>query len=125
MSGLFSDLAKKKWFVPLLLFLIFLIALSSLGKREKAVETALSTEERLAALCNSVKGVSDAEVMITYETTTATSTFLGRTDTGQSILGVAVVCNGGDDPAIQVVLHELIRSLFSLPSTKISVSGRG
>ena len=124
MSGLFSDLAKKKWFVPLLLFLIFLIALSSLGKREKAVETDLSTEERLAALCNSVKGVSDAEVMITYETT-ATATFLGRTDTGQSILGVAVVCNGGDDPAIQVVLHELIRSLFSLPSTKISVSGRG
>lgn len=124
MSGLFSDLAKKKWFVPLLLFVIFLIALSSLGKRETTVETALSTEERLAALCNSVKGVSDAEVMITYETT-ATETFLGRTDTGQSILGVAVVCNGGDDPAIQVVLHELIRSLFSLPSTKISVSGRG
>lgn len=124
MSGLFSDLAKKKWFVPLLLFLIFLIALSSLGKREKTVETELSTEERLAALCNSVKGVSDAEVMITYETT-ATATFFGRTDTGQNILGVAVVCNGGDDPAIQVVLHELIRSLFSLPSTKISVSGRG
>lgn len=124
MSGLFSELAKKKWFVPLLLFLILLIALPSLGKSEKTVETELSTEERLAALCNSVKGVSDAEVMITYETT-ATSTFLGRTDTGQNILGVAVVCNGGDDPTVKLALYELIRSLFSLPTTQISVSGRG
>ena len=124
MSGLFSELAKKKWFVPLLLFLILLIALPSLGKSEKTVETELSTEERLAALCNSVKGVSDAVVMITYETT-ATSTFLGRTDTGQNILGVAVVCNGGDDPTVKLALYELIRSLFSLPTTQISVSGRG
>ena len=124
MSGLFSELAKKKWFVPLLLFLILLIALPSLGKSEKTVETELSTEERLAALCNSVKGVSDAEVMITYETT-ATSTFLGRTDTGQNILGVAVVCSGGDDPTVKLALYELIRSLFSLPTTQISVSGRG
>mgnify|MGYP006863359294 CR=1 FL=1 len=124
MSGLLSEMAKKKWFVPLLLFLILLIALSSLGKSQKTVETELTTEERLAALCNSVRGVTEAEVMITYETT-ATSTFLGRTDTGQNILGVAVVCSGGDDPAVQLALYEIIHSLFSLPATQISVSGRG
>lgn len=124
MNGIFSELAKKKWFVPFLIFIILIIALPSLGKSENTVETAQSIEERLAILCNSVKGVSDAEVMITYETA-AVSTFWERTDATQTILGVAVVCKGGDDPVIKLVLYELIRSLFSLPSTKISVSGRG
>lgn len=125
MSALFDSLAQKKWFVPLLLLLILGIALSSLfGGKSDAAPTAQTEEERLAALCNSVDGVSEARVMITYEAVYASS-ILGKGSEGQKICGIAVVCRGGSDPAVQLRLHSMLESLYALPSTRISVSGSG
>ena len=118
MSASLTALAQKKWFVPLLLFLILLIALSSLfGGRETAAQSAVTEEERLAALCNSVAGV-------TYEAVYAAS-ILGKSSEGQKICGIAVVCRGGADPTVQLRLHSMLESLYALPSTRISVSGSG
>lgn len=124
MSASLAALAQKKWFVPLLLFLILLIALSSLFGGREAVQTAATEEERLAALCNSVAGVSEARVMITYEAVYAAS-ILGKSSEGQKICGIAVVCRGGADPMVQLRLHSMLESLYALPSTRISVSGSG
>ena len=124
MSASLTALAQKKWFVPLLLFLILLIALSSLFGGREAVQTAATEEERLAALCNSVAGVSEARVMITYEAVYAAS-ILGKSSEGQKICGIAVVCRGGADPMVQLRLHSMLESLYALPSTRISVSGSG
>lgn len=121
----FAVLAQKKWFVPLLLFLILLIALSSLfGSHSDETATGLTEEERLAALCNAVDGVADAQVMITYEAVYASS-ILGKSNEGQKICGIAVVCRGGSDPVVQLALHNMLESLYALPSTRISVSGSG
>lgn len=124
MSASLTALAQKKWFVPLLLFLILLIALSSLFGGREAAQTAVTEEERLAALCNSVAGVSEARVMITYEAVYAAS-ILGKSSEGQKICGIAVVCRGGADPTVQLRLHSMLESLYALPSTRISVSGSG
>ena len=125
MSAPLTALAQKKWFVPLLLFLILLIALSSLfGGREAAAQSAVTEEERLAALCNSVAGVTEARVMITYEAVYAAS-ILGKSSEEQKICGIAVVCRGGADPTVQLRLHSMLESLYALPSTRISVSGSG
>lgn len=124
MSASLTALAQKKWFVPLLLFLILLIALSSLFGGREAAQTAVTEEERLAALCNSVAGVSEARVMITYEAVYAAS-ILGKSSEGEKICGIAVVCRGGADPTVQLRLHSMLESLYALPSTRISVSGSG
>ncbi len=124
MSASLATLAQKKWFVPLLLFLILLIALSSLFGGREAAQTAATEEERLAALCNSVAGVSEARVMITYEAVYAAS-ILGKSSEGRKICGIAVVCRGGADPMVQLRLHSMLESLYALPSTRISVSGSG
>lgn len=125
MSGQLAELAHKKWFVPLLLSSIFLIALSALlGGTADAVQTAETEEERLASLCNAVEGVSEVRVMITYEAVEAAS-ILGKSEERQRICGIAVVCRGGNDPSVQLALHRMLESLYALPSTRISVSGSG
>lgn len=124
MNASLATLAQKKWFVPLLLFLILLIALSSLFGGREAAQTAVTEEERLAALCNSVAGVSEARVMITYEAVYAAS-ILGKSSEERKICGIAVVCRGGADPMVQLRLHSMLESLYALPSTRISVSGSG
>lgn len=124
MSASLTALAKRRWFVPLLLFLILLIALSSLVGGREGAEAAATEEERLAALCNAVAGVSEARVMITYAALPAAS-ILGSADGGKKICGIAVVCRGGADPAVQLRLHDMLESLYALPSTRISVSGSG
>lgn len=125
MSRLFAELAHKKWFVPLLLSSIFLIALPAVfGSTADAVQITETEEERLASLCNAVKGVSEVRVMITYEAVPTVSV-LGKSEENRKICGVAVVCRGGNDPSIQLALHRMLESLYALPSTRVSVSGSG
>ncbi len=76
MTTFFSNLGQKPWFVPLLLIIMVLIALSSLlGSGESAAEEpeADMVASQLEALCNSVRGVKNAKVMITYESVPAAS----------------------------------------------------
>ncbi len=125
MNGVWNTLAKQKWFVPLVLALMLLIALTSfadLPQKEDA-EAAVTTEEQLEALCNSVRGVRNAKVMITYEAVQVS----GWNSSGSSqkkILGIAVVCDGGDDPTAQLALYNMIKALFDISGTRITISQR-
>lgn len=126
-----EKLAEKKWFLPLTLFLMLLIVLSSLsGRSSEAVQNTVQTEnrtveEQVEALCNSVRGVSNAKVMISYASVGAAAGF-GQSSAGtQEILAVALVCDGGSDPNVRLALYELLGTLFQIPSTRISISGRG
>ena len=115
-------LAGKKWFVPLVLLLLAIIALSAFSEGQTG-ETSLSTEERLKNMCNLVKGVSNAEVMIFYEPVAAAS-FMEKTSSKEKISGIAIVCDGADKPEVQLALYELVNSLFDIKSTRITVSDR-
>lgn len=125
MNNILDTLAKKKWFVPLVLLLMLIIALTSFADFSPNSEgdTALTTEEQLESLCNSVKGVQNAKVMITYEAVQA-STWGGGGSSQEKILGIAVVCDGGDDPTVQLALHNMIKALFDISATRITISQR-
>ena len=119
-----NGLAKKKWFVPVVLFLLLIIAVSSFSESRgsDSLETT-DTERRLEELCNLVRGVSNAKVMITYEAKTVSS-IIGQDRTENTISGIAIVCDGGADPIVQLELHRLIDALFDISSTRITVSQR-
>lgn len=125
MSGILDVLAKKKWFVPLVLLLMLAIAVTSFADFSPNSEgnTALTMEEQLESLCNSVKGVQNAKVMITYEAVQV-SGWSSVGNNQEKILGIAVVCDGGDDPTVQLTLHNMIKALFDISTTRITISQR-
>lgn len=119
-----NGIAKKKWFVPLILFLLVIIAVSAFTdeKNSQSYQT-LSTEERLRDMCNLVKGVSNAEVMICYEAREV-SNIIGYSTGKEKISGIAIVCDGGDNPDVRLALYEMVNALFDIKSTRITVSDR-
>lgn len=125
MNGILDVLAKKKWFVPLVLLLMLIIALTSFADFSPKSEenTALTMEEQLESLCNSVNGVQNAKVMITYEAVQV-SAWNSAGSSPEKILGVAVVCDGGNDPAVQLTLHNMIKALFGISANRITISQR-
>lgn len=125
MNGMIQNLAKQKWFVPGILFLLLLIAIPSITDigTESPDHSETSTERQLEELCNTVRGVSNAKVMITYEAK-PTASLMGYGDSQESILGIAVVCDGGSDSNVQLALYELLETLFQLSSTRITISER-
>ena len=112
-------LGEKKWFVPLIIILFIALLSSSLfNESEEKIE--YNEEKALEELCNSIYGIENTKVMITYETVSI-STFASGQST-KKINGIAVVCNGGSNPKLVLQLHEMIKSLYDIPSTRISVS---
>ena len=113
-----------------------------------AVEAAL--EERITALVRQVQGVGSCQVMVTLEQgvrqvyaaeesrssgeqTSAASekTLVVETDDGPvgllitqiqpTVKGVAVVCAGGDDPAVCRRVTDLIATAFNISSRRVCV----
>ena len=105
-------------------------------------------ETRVKALCSRVTGVGEAEVMITlsggfeYVYATDTRTAAGGVTTsyvtvgsggGESlvfvtekppaIVGVGVVCAGGNDPAVRQEITSLLSAALGIGSNKIYVTG--
>ena len=73
-------------------------------------------------MCNLVKGVSNAKVMITYEPAAAAAFGYDRGE--EKISGIAIACDGGENPAVKLALYELVDALFDIKSTRITVSPR-
>ncbi len=69
-----------------------------------------STEIHVKELCEQIDGVYDVHVMIVYKN-------------DKDVGGIAVVCDGGDTAAIKLKLTELLSSLFTIPSSAVSVVG--
>ena len=117
-----KKLAESKFFVPIVIIIFILIILSSFAdKKEGNVE--LTTEKQLEEICNTIYGVKNAKVMITYESVAAASVFDNNTKTTK-IRGIAIVCEGGSDPTVQLSLHNMLKALFGISSTQITVSER-
>lgn len=82
---------------------------------------------RAVALCNSVSGVREAEVLLTFS-----SGFVYEYGSGSQIRavqypvprGAAVVCRGGDIPQIEKELVDLLSCALGISSNQISVSGK-
>lgn len=105
-----------------------------------AYEAALETE--LEALCESVSGVSHVEVMVSlgsghrviYVTddkgqvaTTGNGSSespIYRTLQPPTVEGVGIVCRGGQNPAVQQILTELISTTLNIPSNRVYITGK-
>ena len=98
-------------------------------------------EDRIGKLCRTVDGISDAEVLLTLDSSTE---YVYGTDgnadfiilTGSDgehgvklceiypkIRGVAVVCTNGDIPRIKEIVVKLLSASLGIPSNKIEVAG--
>ena len=111
---------------------------------EQQVEQAL--EERITTLLQRVDGVGSCRVLVTLESgaqavyaadtvtsaDTATETYLTvDTDTGPvgllltriqpTVKGVAVVCDGGDDPAVCARVTQVVATAFHISDRRVRV----
>ena len=93
-----------------------------LGKSDTDKEET-TVERKIEELCNSFYGVSDSKVVITYDTAEAVSMFESKKEQGR-IMGIAVLCKGGNNPDIQLKLQEMLKSLFQISSTQITIGER-
>ncbi len=120
MSFSLKTLADKKWFVPVIFFLLLIIVISSWRNESNNISEA-TTEERLKEICMAVCGSENVSVMIFYEDSVSVSAWQNNTE--KKIAGVAVVCEGGEDLDIQLKIYEVIKSLFGIPMSRITVTG--
>ncbi len=129
---------------------ILLIIASSLfgGDKHETVEEYTEVgfyttylEERIAELCNSLYGVSDAKVFLTldcsseqiYQSNGVSDYLILTGDGGETavklceiypkVRGIAVVCKGGELPRVQETVIELLSAALGLPKNKIQVAG--
>lgn len=124
MNNILSKIGKKKWFVPLVIITMLLIAFSSLlySGDEDGKPNEIGIENRLEEMCNSVRGISNAKVMVTY-CTTETLAF-SSSSANAKIKGIAVLCNGADDPDAHLSLYKMIKSLFDISGGNITITER-
>lgn len=116
-----QELAQKKWFVPIIIIIIIGIAVSAFSPVEKG-DSSENDSTKLKNLCIAITGTTNVNVMITYEDAVQTSFWSTETQ-AKRVSGVAVICDGGDNSDIKLKIYEVIKSLFGIPSTRISVSG--
>ena len=78
------------------------------GKRESTPEASPeAVESRLAELVGEIEGIGQVRVFTRFEN-------------GQ-LCGAAILCEGGDDPAVQKGVIELLTALYGLGSHRIYV----
>lgn len=120
------------------------------GTQTTAAERVFSFEEyektlesRLAKMVDSIDGASGARVMVVIDNSykydvaekNGSYTVIRDESGGQSglvlaeyapsVRGVAVVCNGGDDPTVQKKILSMLASVLDLPTSKIFVASGG
>ena len=103
---------------------------------QKEAEEAL--EARVTALLSGIAGVGRVQVMITLDcgnegkylqneqqnTDSVSKSYITvQTENGQSPVLVAVVCDGGRDPAVEQAVMRTLEALFDIGSHHISVCG--
>lgn len=139
----------KRW--PLLVLALAGIALLLFGRTAtagkdddydaRAEEYRQRTESTLTDLCRQVRGVGKAQVFVTLECGEEYVYAKDRNAGGEdyvvksgnglllyrrtpTVAGVAVVCQGGDDPAVQNELARLLHATLGIPYSRICISSR-
>ena len=132
-----------------LIGLLLLLISGSVGKKKTADDGVATDvgyytkylEERIAELCETVDGISEATVLLTLDSSTE---FVYGTDGSADyiiisdpdgehavklceiypkIRGVAVVCTNGDIPRIRETVINLLSASLGLASSRIEVAG--
>ena len=98
-------------------------------------------EKQLKEICGAVSGVGQVEVFVHLESgsrllyaadrngdpsTVGAGTSeqaLPATLLSPKVAGVAIVCRGGNDPAVQKKLIDLVSTALGIPSNRVSVAG--
>ena len=96
-----------------------MILLALGGGVDTAEDTTVeeSDEERLADLCSSLAGVGRCRVFIAYEERPIS--YGSRTE--KTIIGVAVVCDGGGSDTVKSKITSLIDGLYGIGTNRIKV----
>jgi hypothetical protein len=103
----------------LLVFGITVLAFGYLGGRDKTDENILSDEERYTAeleeILSGVEGIGKMKIMVSCE------------KVGDKLLvnGVAILCQGGDDPMVVKDVIGIVGAVCGVPSNKIYVGHMG
>ncbi len=116
----------------LLLVGIALLAFASgRGKNEKSGTAEAgdlaaygeALEKRLTAACESVAGVGDARVVITFASGAAYETVGGAEllSVPPRVQGVAVLCEGGADGAVRASLTSMLGALLGIGASRICI----
>jgi stage III sporulation protein AG len=97
----------------------------------------LTLTAEVRALCREVSGVGEVSVLLTleegerYEYARSNSGYVTAGGSGlllstcpPRVAGVAVVCTGGGDPAVQEQLRELLSAALGIGAHKVKVSAK-
>lgn len=130
-------LAEKFGGLPVVLLALagILLLLSGGGlfggskKEETATDPAayrLALERELASLCAEVKGVGRVSVMITLKEGERTEYAGSKVSSVSppSVLGAAIVCDGGGDAETRAALTRLVSGLLGIGTNRITVAER-
>ena len=121
---------KKK--IALILILVsiglMLIAISSIDSTGEVDSSNLSEykealEKRLEKLCSEVDGVGRCTVMVTFSRGEE-NTYKGSQLTESKpprVLGVTVVCDGGDSAQVKARLSQMLCALFDIGANRVAV----
>jgi stage III sporulation protein AG len=84
-------------------------------------------EAEVASLASDVKGVGKCRVLITFERGGQYTYKNGELTESRPplVLGVTVVCSGGDSDHVRARLTEMITALFDIPSNRVAVLKSG
>ena len=127
----FSEHKRAVLIAVLIIMGIFLIFLSSSGEEETSKTTDDITlgeykkalEEELSSLCSKIDGVGKCHVTVTFERGEQNS-YKGNTlveSKPPRILGVTVVCRGGDSDRVKSEITDVMISLFDIGSNRVAV----
>ena len=95
------------------------------GEEARLMEAYSATEEaRLARLCQGVAGVGRVEVGIYFSGEVTVKYASGKqvSEVSPEVVGVVVVCDGGNNDLVKRELTALIAALYDLPSNHIHIS---
>ena len=128
LTTLLKGKRKIAFFLILISLGLMLVALSSVGSDSSAKAEPLSEykeelEERLEKLCSEVDGVGKCRVMVTFsrgEENTYKGTQLIESKPPR-VLGVTVVCDGGDNATVRAHLSQMICALFDIGANRVAV----
>lgn len=137
---------KGKW--TLALFGVLGLALLLLGGLGGGDETARTTADEsesyravltaeVGALCREVRGVGEVSVLLTLES--GEQSIYAENESGYvtagggglllerrppRVAGVAVVCDGGDDPAVREILTEVLSAALGIGTHRVKVTAK-
>lgn len=131
----FLSSLKRKWLLAFLAGLGILLVLLGGTMTKNSTATANPTadqyeaeyrralEENIGAMCKKIKGAGEVFVMVTLAEGN-TYTYSGGKQVAHTlpkVLGVAVICEGGDKEQVKAEITEMIGALLDIGTHKIYV----